>query len=66
MQDRFGQPCTCAAGCDASSGVGSFALALAAGEAARLVSAWFSQLARPVADARMAREQERLNRIRLG
>ena len=66
MQDRFGQPSLCTAGCDASPGAGSFSLALAAGEAARSVSAWLSQLVQPVADARAAREQKRLNRIRLG
>ena len=66
MQDRFGQPCLCAAGCDVPSGAGSFSLALAAGEAARSVSVWFSQIARPLADARKAREHERLSRIRLG
>lgn len=66
MQDRFNQPCLCTAGCDAATGVGAFSLALAAGEAARAVSTWASQLVRPLTDARTARDTERLNRTRLG
>jgi len=66
MQDRFEQPCLCTAGCDASSGTGSFSLALAAGDAARSVSVWLGQIVQPFADARAARDDERLRRSRLG
>jgi hypothetical protein len=66
MQDRFNQPCLCSASCDGSSDASSFSIQTFADDAARVLSAPFDRLSSAFGSFRDAREQERLNRIRLG